>query len=130
MLLLTEQEIAKISESCQGADWAYQLVRKTESALLEKLKAQEPFGYFKAEPFGWTDCAETDDGAKPLYEHPLPPADVVRDAERYKWLRERNWSDSPLCVVTKPYEAVKLGYDCPSHNRLDAAIDAAMKGMK
>lgn len=23
----------------------------------------EPFGYFKAEPFGWTDCAETDDGA-------------------------------------------------------------------
>lgn len=40
MLLLTEQEIAKISESCQGADWAYQLVRKTESALLEKLKAE------------------------------------------------------------------------------------------
>jgi hypothetical protein len=30
----------------------------------------EPFGYFKAEPFGWTDCAETDDGAVPLYEHP------------------------------------------------------------
>lgn len=28
----------------------------------------EPFGYFKAEPFGWTDCAETDECAKPLYE--------------------------------------------------------------
>ena len=27
----------------------------------------EPFGYFKAEPFGWTDCAETDDGAIALY---------------------------------------------------------------
>ena len=31
---------------------------------------QEPFGYFKAEPFGWTDCAETDEGAVALYEHP------------------------------------------------------------
>lgn len=30
----------------------------------------EPFGYFKAEPFGWTDCAETDEGAVALYEHP------------------------------------------------------------
>lgn len=28
----------------------------------------EPFGYFKAEPFGWTDCAETDEGAIALYE--------------------------------------------------------------
>ena len=30
----------------------------------------EPFGYFKAEPFGWTDCAETDEGAIALYERP------------------------------------------------------------
>ena len=37
----------------------------------------EPFGYFKAEPFGWTDCAETDDGAIALYE--LPPAPSVPD---------------------------------------------------
>ena len=28
----------------------------------------KPFGYFKAEPFGWTDCAETDEGAIALYE--------------------------------------------------------------
>jgi hypothetical protein len=31
---------------------------------------EKPFGYFKAEPFGWTDCAETDEGAVALYEHP------------------------------------------------------------
>lgn len=37
---------------------------------------QEPFGYFRAEPFGWTDCAETDEGAVALYEHPTPPAVV------------------------------------------------------
>ena len=29
----------------------------------------EPFGYFRAEPFGWTDCAEDDEGAIALYEH-------------------------------------------------------------
>lgn len=28
----------------------------------------EPFGYFKAEPFGWTDCAEDAEGAVPLYD--------------------------------------------------------------
>ena len=28
----------------------------------------EPFGYFRAEPFGWTDCAEGDEGAVALYE--------------------------------------------------------------
>ena len=34
----------------------------------------EPFGYFKAEPFGWTDCAETDDGAIALYTAPPAPS--------------------------------------------------------
>ena len=29
---------------------------------------REPFGYFRAEPFGWTDCAETDEGAVALYD--------------------------------------------------------------
>lgn len=28
----------------------------------------EPFGYFRAEPFGWVQCAETDEGAVALYE--------------------------------------------------------------
>ena len=28
----------------------------------------EPFGYFRAEPFGWTDCAETDEGSMALYD--------------------------------------------------------------
>ena len=30
----------------------------------------EPFGYFKAEPFGWTDCEESDEGAIALYDRP------------------------------------------------------------
>lgn len=39
--------------------------------------AQEPFGYFKAEPFGWRDCAETDEGAIALYEAPQPQEDAL-----------------------------------------------------
>lgn len=42
-------------------------------ALLQELvdaPTPEPFGYFKAEPFGWTDCAETDDGAIALFAAP------------------------------------------------------------
>ena len=29
---------------------------------------QEPFGYFRAEPFGWVDCGEKDEGAVALYD--------------------------------------------------------------
>ena len=53
----------------------------------------EPFGYFKAEPFGWTDCAETDDGAIALFDAPPAPtpaeapADVARDAELLRKLK-------------------------------------------
>lgn len=36
--------------------------------MIPKNTPPEPFGHFKAEPFGWTDCAETDDGAQPLYD--------------------------------------------------------------
>jgi len=28
----------------------------------------EPFGYFRAEPFGWADCGPDAEGAKALYE--------------------------------------------------------------
>jgi hypothetical protein len=46
-----------------------------------KCEQAEPFGYFKAEPFGWTDCADTDEGAIGLYE--LPP-DQSAEIERLK----------------------------------------------
>lgn len=49
------------------------------------------------------------------------------DAARYRFLREQHWSDSPMCVVENPKQAVKLGYICPSREMLDAAIDAAMR---
>ena len=47
---------------------------------LEMVAAPEPFGYFKAEPFGWRDCAETDEGAIALYEAPQPQAETQQPA--------------------------------------------------
>lgn len=32
----------------------------------------EPFGYFRALPFGWEQCGEHDDGAVALYDRPAP----------------------------------------------------------
>lgn len=48
-----------------------------------KLKA-EPYGYFRVQPFGWEDCAENDEGAFALYEHPdrVPLTDAALDAMR------------------------------------------------
>lgn len=53
---------------------------------------------------------------RPLYAHPSPsvPDDVVRDAERYRWLR-----DNQLLAKTQYMPTSPRGY-------LDAAIDAAM----
>ena len=42
---------------------------------------QEPFGYFKPETFGWTDCAKTDEEAMPLYEKPFGIRQPLTDAE-------------------------------------------------
>ncbi|MDA8485111.1 hypothetical protein NNO07_18755 [Pseudomonas resinovorans] len=49
-----------------------------------------------------------------------------KDAGRYRALREMNWCHGPLAVVADPYSRIKLGSDCPSRDRLDEAIDAAM----
>jgi len=58
--------------------------RDAAQALREALAhPSEPFGYFRAEPFGWTDCDPTDEGAKALYDHPEDtPA----------------WHDAPTCA--------------------------------
>jgi hypothetical protein len=64
-------------------------------------------------------CGQQDEALRQLEE-------AKKDAERYRWLRARHWSDSPLCVVANPKAAVRLGKECPSGERLDAAIDSAM----
>lgn len=167
-----------------GNEWDEAAVASHMTALLQELvdaPEPEPFGYFKSEPFGWTDCAETDDGAIALYTAPSapsvpdgwiraideamvvhhigiadradgyeeakkklnellaitsdiarycsePPADVARDAERYRWLRDKcratgeHWGGRWSLVIEGP---------CPdgdeSSGAIDKAIDAAIE---
>jgi hypothetical protein len=58
------------------------------------------------------------------------PKGMEQDAARYRWLREQDWFRSPLCVLRDPKKALiewrGLGADCPSLDRLDAAIDATL----
>ena len=127
-MILTEEEIALWLHI---ADEPINFARAIESAVLEKLKAQNPFAYFSINDYGaWEETS--DPTAHALYEHPLPPDDVVRDAERYRWLRnqERNpdfYSDQPYWEASRVQPGT--GHIFRKEN-LDAAIDAAMKGEK
>ena len=62
----------------------------------------EPFGYFKAEPFGWTDCAETDDGAVALYERPQQAAQAPAGWQPIETAPRGNGDDPSIKLVTDP----------------------------
>lgn len=140
-MLLTEQEIKEI----HSFPWerTVDFVRRIESAVLEKLKAQEPmcwtndtelsYSQFKR-PDGeltsgsfWAEYHEDCD--IPLYRYPLPPADVVRDAERLDWLM--NFGRMVICdkegCYTYTHTSGRYG---PVAKTKREAIDAAMKEMK
>lgn len=62
---------------------------------------QEPFGYFRPEPFGWEICAEGDEGAVALYEAP-PGRQPLTDEEILKmWDDTRNDPIAPsvFCFI-------------------------------
>jgi len=58
-------------------------------SVSEQKHTPEPFGYFKAEPFGWTDCAETDDCAIPLYDEEAISA-ISKQRDSFKDAAEFN----------------------------------------
>lgn len=61
-----------------------------------------------------------------VLEHFAELEAVVLDARRYRWLRKQHWSTSPLAVVVSNPNAIRLGTDCPSADRLDKMIDAIL----
>jgi hypothetical protein len=67
---------------------------------------QAPFGYFRAEPFGWTDCAETDEGAIALYERP-PAREWVGLTEQQKQKLAENWFAEDWAIT----KAIGMMYD-------------------
>lgn len=81
-------------------------------------------------PYGGFDDDEMRNYARAAVEAAAQSPEVQalrKDAERYRWLRQQHWSDSEICVVTNPKQAVMLGHECPSLDRLDAAIDHARR---
>jgi hypothetical protein len=71
---MTKEVLTLALEALKYSDTVFYPRTSIAIAAIERALAQpeqgEPFGYFKAEPFGWTDCAETDEGAIALYEVP------------------------------------------------------------
>lgn len=73
---LVAQELAPVSveseavtvEDCQLGEALNAIEHGNHIGDVSKMV--EPYGYFRPEPFGWTDCAETDEGAIALYERP------------------------------------------------------------
>lgn len=79
----------------------------------------EPFGYFKAELFGWTDCSETDEGAQPLYDkNAIDTLAIQRDMLLSALIAFREggpeggqdfakWHESYLPAIEKAREAIR-----------------------
>ena len=80
---------------------------------------QEPFGYFKAGPFGWTDCAPTDEGAIPLYERA-----GMTDEDTLRIARE---ADAQIADLLKVIEDLERGAEllADENERLRAALEEA-----
>ena len=98
----------------------------------------EPFGYFKAEPFGWTDCAETDEGAVALYEHPKECKYPMCQNEEYQQalaeqIKQELYTGKPWVGLTNEERMglwrVIIGWGDPSHDDEDLmkAIEAKLK---
>ena len=133
------QELEAMLEAVGAGGVSAQRVTQGKDHFAQDSKmvaAQEPFGYFKAEPFGWRDCAETDEGAIALYEAPQPQADA-RDTERLDWLIEQGCSHGVVyegldksfwMVWLDGHDAHKDKHQIGRYHTAREAIDAARGG--
>lgn len=152
-MVLTDEEIYATWGIAKNEAYSFrEFARAIESAVLEKLKAQEPYEIeypeyhqhgrgcgledrnitdrYKAMAYGW-DCAinaMAECIPDRLYEHPLPPADVVRDAERLDWI-QANCRCDPMMDGQHKWWPTNFN-KCLTGPSIRAAIDAAMKEMK
>jgi hypothetical protein len=83
--------------------------------------SSEPFGYFKAEPFGWTDCAKDDEGAIALYEMPQPD----RVAELQAKLKASQWKDHNTRELADKLTTIAIQFK--DTQQLRAQISMAIK---
>jgi hypothetical protein len=121
----TEQDILSDTRTCGelSCDDCNERFAAAQKVIAE-LQSHEPYQRLKADIDRGMGCAGCDRCLEDIEEE---IAGMRRDAERYRWLREQHWNTSPLAVVCNPKDAVKLGHDLPSLERLDAAIDVAIR---
>ena len=140
-MLLTEQEIF---ECIPTEEDNIAFARAIESAVLEKLKAQEPDAWRTFDGEGGYDYRSYVDNEKyqaeflarnpsytyknwvePLYLHPLPPDDVVRVAELEAVLREcREVIEEAQTYCEGPQWSPSMAHDCST---AIAKIDEVLK---
>ena len=58
-----------------------------------------PFGYFRPEPFGWTDCAEDDECAIALYERPQEVGLTDEEIVSAFWSAYRNFPSTASALT-------------------------------
>lgn len=91
-MILTNSEIMDINQNAEF-DSAIGYARKIESAVLEKLKAQEPVAVVFAKCGGETMITADLHLVTKLYTHPLPPDDVVQKYEELLYAVHRKFPD-------------------------------------
>ena len=105
-------EAESVPELC-GSDYPEALYKAAVKLAGQAAQPQqEPFGYFKSEPFGWTDCAETDEGAIALYEHQPAQRKPLTDEEI-------------AAIVRKAAKGAAIRRDGSTSERIALAIEAA-----
>lgn len=120
-MILTKREIFRCLPPKEDA---IAFARAIESAVLKKLKAQEPFAFHHDEE--GLSYSNHYTGTVPLYSHPLPPDDVVRDAERLDWI-QANCRCDPMMDGQHKWWPTNFN-KCLTGPSIREAIDAAMKG--
>lgn len=122
------QLMALIAEN-EALKGLYRMHQQTEPREMRDLKAEIAGLKTGYEAYEQVNAGLKAEVARSTEREILQLAEIEslrKDADRYQWLRIADWWRSPVCVIRNPKEQAKLGSDCPSGDRLDAAIDAAM----
>ena len=132
---LLVREASRNSAINRDGTTSQRIARAIEAKVLEKLSEQKPVGYFEQEYVGgpvlFYQVNYKAEGSIPLYANPIQQDDVIRDADRYRWLRKVA-PNMFLDNHDKQIEFVK--FDTTAHlwtpEVFDQAIDAAIKESK
>ncbi len=102
--------------------------------MSSELNKPEPFGYFRAQPDGWEDCAATADGARALYDEDAISTQSARIAELEAELateRMRLFACGVIALANTPESAANArdmhpDYMSGSAQDVMAAVDREM----